>query len=463
MMDNKKIAEFIRNKRKEKKMTQLELADKLYVTEKAISRWETGRGTPDVSLLLPLSEILDVSVSDILNGEIKTKSNDEVKDIIKYVEINRKGRFNIPLLLLVLCYIVSIFIFLFYLKFDYTNYDSWGLSSYEYIIRLLMVVGSSIFILIGNFIFSNNYVDKISDKEKVKNLSNIIIFIYYCILLFNLGIFARKGYIDGINLIPFKTIYGMFFYQDADMVLINVIGNLVVFMPIEYFLIELFKINKFRKNIKVSFFIIFIFELIQLIFKAGVFDVDDIILCLLGMMIFYFLYNKFKSFKRKKLWIVFIVSFIVFAFFSYNYLNCYANVSFKYDKDRMSCVVEEDKIIYNLFGTNLTSTKYTYRKVDNRVFVFINDEINIMRLLEEKQQYKDSLKYKEENKTSNIQLYGSKLHIYFNDKFMFDSDDIIEVYYTDISFDRIDKTIDEKISEVVYDSIYMCSNQKAKN
>jgi transcriptional regulator with XRE-family HTH domain len=150
-MDNKKIAEFIRNKRKEKKMTQLELADKLYVTEKAISRWETGRGTPDVSLLLPLSEILDVSVSDILNGEIKTKSNDEVKDIIKYVEINRKGRFNIPLLLSVLCYIVSIFIFLFYLKFDYTNYDSWGLSSYEYIIRLLMVVGSSIF-FIASFI-----------------------------------------------------------------------------------------------------------------------------------------------------------------------------------------------------------------------------------------------------------------------------------------------------------------------
>ena len=56
-------------------MTQEDLAKKLYVTEKAISRWETGRGTPDISLLIPLSEILKVSVADILNANEKTKDN----------------------------------------------------------------------------------------------------------------------------------------------------------------------------------------------------------------------------------------------------------------------------------------------------------------------------------------------------------------------------------------------------
>ena len=55
-MDLNKISNFIKEKRKELGITQEELAEKLFVTEKAISRWETGRGTPDISLLIPLSE-----------------------------------------------------------------------------------------------------------------------------------------------------------------------------------------------------------------------------------------------------------------------------------------------------------------------------------------------------------------------------------------------------------------------
>ena len=50
-------------------MTQTELANKLFVTEKAVSRWETGRGTPDISLLIPLSKELNIDVSELLNGE----------------------------------------------------------------------------------------------------------------------------------------------------------------------------------------------------------------------------------------------------------------------------------------------------------------------------------------------------------------------------------------------------------
>ena len=111
------------------------------------------------------------------------------------------------------------------------------------------------------------------------------------------------------------------------------------------------------------------------------------------------------------------------------------------------------------FVDAITKSQETWKEqkktFDDIIQRFINDEINIMRLLKEKQQYKDSLKYKEENKTGNNQLYGSKLQIDFNDKFLVDSDDIIEVYYTDISFERIDKTIDEKIFELVYDSIYI--------
>jgi len=68
-MDPKKTGEYILEKRKEKKITQQELADLLNVTNKAVSRWERGDGYPDISLLPSLATILGCSVDEILNGE----------------------------------------------------------------------------------------------------------------------------------------------------------------------------------------------------------------------------------------------------------------------------------------------------------------------------------------------------------------------------------------------------------
>lgn len=81
-MDNKIIGEFIKKQRTVKNLTQKHLAEKLGVTDKAISRWETGKGIPDVSLLIPLSNALEVSVHEILLGE----KIEEEKKIEKYEE-----------------------------------------------------------------------------------------------------------------------------------------------------------------------------------------------------------------------------------------------------------------------------------------------------------------------------------------------------------------------------------------
>ncbi len=81
-MDNKIIGEFIKEQRALKNLTQKQLAEKLGVTDKAVSRWETGKGIPDVSLLIPLSEVLEVSVNEILIGE----TIEEEKKIEKYEE-----------------------------------------------------------------------------------------------------------------------------------------------------------------------------------------------------------------------------------------------------------------------------------------------------------------------------------------------------------------------------------------
>lgn len=69
-MDTNETGRFIAELRKQKGYTQKELAEKLMVTDKAISRWETGKGFPDTSLLKPLGDILGVSVSELLSGKI---------------------------------------------------------------------------------------------------------------------------------------------------------------------------------------------------------------------------------------------------------------------------------------------------------------------------------------------------------------------------------------------------------
>mgnify|MGYP000490155303 CR=1 FL=1 len=76
-MNQEKIGKFIAYCRKEKNMTQEELAQKLHLTDKAISKWENGRGLPDLSLIKDVSDILGVTVNELLTGE-KLDSKEEV-------------------------------------------------------------------------------------------------------------------------------------------------------------------------------------------------------------------------------------------------------------------------------------------------------------------------------------------------------------------------------------------------
>ena len=78
-MDQEKIGKFIAKLRKEKNMTQNELAESLGITDRAISKWENGRGMPDLSLLTPLCEILGVSINELLSGERLDKKDYQEK------------------------------------------------------------------------------------------------------------------------------------------------------------------------------------------------------------------------------------------------------------------------------------------------------------------------------------------------------------------------------------------------
>ena len=69
-MDQIKIGRFIAERRKEKSLTQMQLAEKLGISDRAVSKWENGRSMPDSSIMPELCQLLGITVNDLFNGEV---------------------------------------------------------------------------------------------------------------------------------------------------------------------------------------------------------------------------------------------------------------------------------------------------------------------------------------------------------------------------------------------------------
>ncbi len=121
-MDNKKTGSFIAERRKEMGFSQKQLAERLCVTDKAVSKWETGRGAPDISLLTTISDTLGVTVIELLEGRLIEKEKEKEKTesiIIKALQKAKKEQIKT---------VVAIFI-IFAVLFSLVNitaYAYWG-------------------------------------------------------------------------------------------------------------------------------------------------------------------------------------------------------------------------------------------------------------------------------------------------------------------------------------------------
>ncbi len=95
-MDQIKIGRFIAESRKKVKLTQIQLAEKLGITDKAISKWETGKSMPDTAIMLQLCDILEISVNELLSGEKismeKTNQKNEQLLLDMSKELERKNK-----------------------------------------------------------------------------------------------------------------------------------------------------------------------------------------------------------------------------------------------------------------------------------------------------------------------------------------------------------------------------------
>lgn len=94
-MNQQKIGKFISERRKIKNLTQMELAEKLGVSNRTISKWENGNSLPDYSIIHNLCEVLDISINELLSGEELTKENYQKKleeNIVSTIDYNNKKR-----------------------------------------------------------------------------------------------------------------------------------------------------------------------------------------------------------------------------------------------------------------------------------------------------------------------------------------------------------------------------------
>ncbi len=107
-----KIGKFIAERRKKIGLTQLQLAEKLNITDRAISKWENGKSMPDSSIMLELCDVLKISVNDLLNGEIvtmdnyKEKSEQNLLEMVKQKEHSDRQMLTLEIVIGVLSVII---------------------------------------------------------------------------------------------------------------------------------------------------------------------------------------------------------------------------------------------------------------------------------------------------------------------------------------------------------------------
>ena len=141
-MDQSKISSFLKELRKEKGLTQENLAEQLNVSSKSISRWETGRNMPDISMLVEIAEYFNVSIPEIIDGERKSEDmNQETRHtVVKMAEYSKnEARGGKQRILGYLMAVFGIFIIISALTV-FPNESSWG-SIYSFLGSVILTTG----------------------------------------------------------------------------------------------------------------------------------------------------------------------------------------------------------------------------------------------------------------------------------------------------------------------------------
>ena len=140
-MNCEKIGKFIATSRKQKGLTQTELADRLNITDRAVSKWERGKGCPDISLLEDLSKVLDVSIIELLKGEKTNKKQKLEKEELIYSMNYAKESTKIKMYKTLNNIIITL-IFVVILSLSFNNLKIAILMNHHYYTNIMFIDGN---------------------------------------------------------------------------------------------------------------------------------------------------------------------------------------------------------------------------------------------------------------------------------------------------------------------------------
>ena len=143
-MDQEKIGRFIKEKRKAKKLTQSDLAEKLNITDRAISKWENGNCLPDAGTMPELCKILNISINDLFSGEIVDMKDNEKKleeHLLEMAKLKEQKDKQLLDLEYVIGYTASITFFILIFIASFVEMENW--------LRILLIVAGSVIFAFG--------------------------------------------------------------------------------------------------------------------------------------------------------------------------------------------------------------------------------------------------------------------------------------------------------------------------
>lgn len=226
-MNQEKIGRFIANLRKEKNITQTELAKRIGVSNKTISKWETGRGIPDYGVFESLCKEFNINVNELLNGE---KNKTDSKVLSEYLDYKSKQNRKKHFLLIIICLLTILIMFLsLYFFNSYKKYVVYELNGNS---ENFNYYGGLLYLSNVDTIFQKGIVD-ILDKDNVDDIYEVVFAIkkdnkYYNVsnLEKNGEISAQKfGYDDEIaaaslSYLP-NDLYLLIYYSNNGEVLVD--------------------------------------------------------------------------------------------------------------------------------------------------------------------------------------------------------------------------------------------------
>ena len=192
-MDQKKVGSFLRELRKEKQLTQEQLAERFGVTNRSVSRWETGSNMPDLSILVELADFYDVDIRDIIDGERKGEDmNKEEKERLQLVADYAETEKNTLLMRLRIFSIVGLVSLIAGLVMLVLGGDN-NLPVYDYLMGTLM--GVAIGALLVAVFYSTGAIENMSKRKRTLMKVLLVISILFLLGTFIAAIIASLLYI----------------------------------------------------------------------------------------------------------------------------------------------------------------------------------------------------------------------------------------------------------------------------